>query len=322
MVDVHETRDVALLRRLLESDRVAGAYLLGDLEAPFFEKGRWLVATRDGSAIAVVLVLAAFAEPVVLSFGDVEGVRAIVVAPRAEATGPRADAAGPRAEAAGPRAEAAGPRAEARGLRSGSGVPSAASGGGRRSDVGHRTSDIGRLPSRCHLKIPPEHEAAFAAGFEILERGHMLVMALDRCDYRPATSQHDVRRLDASSPVAPILDVYRSYPGHFFEPGQLSSGIHFGSFECDRLVAVAGTHVYSPAGRVAAVGNIVTVSDARGRGHAAACTSAVIEAVYERGCETIVLHVAATNAPALACYRRLGFHDHGPILQLRGSESG
>jgi ribosomal protein S18 acetylase RimI-like enzyme len=201
-------------------------------------------------------------------------------------------------------------------------VPSAASGGGRRSDIGHRTSDIGRLPSRCHLKIPPEHEAAFAAGFEILERDHMLVMALDRCDYRPATSQHDVRRLDASSPVAPILDVYRSYPGHFFEPGQLSSGIHFGSFECDRLVAVAGTHVYSPAGRVAAVGNIVTASDARGRGHAAACTSAVIEAVYERGCETIVLHVAATNAPALACYRRLGFHDHGPILQLRGSESG
>ena len=265
MVDVHETRDVALLRRLLESDRVAGAYLLGDLEAPFFEKGRWLVATRDGSAIAVVLVLAAFAEPVVLSFGDIEGVRAIV------------------------------------GLRSGLGL---------------------WLPSQCYIKIPPEHEAAFAAGFEILERDHMLVMALDRCDYRPATSQHDVRRLDASSPVAPILDVYRSYPGHFFEPGQLSSGIHFGSFECDRLVAVAGTHVYSPAGCVAAVGNIVTASDARGRGHAAACTSAVIEAVYERGCETIVLHVAATNAPALACYRRLGFHDHGPILQLRGSESG
>jgi hypothetical protein len=34
--------------------------------------------------------------------------------------------------------------------------------------------------------------------------------------------------------------------------------------------------------------------------HEAPCTSAVIEAVYERGCETIVLHVAATNAPARA----------------------
>ena len=278
MVEVSETRDVALLRRLLESDRVAGAYLLGDLEAPFFDKGRWLVATRDGSAVAVVLVFAAFAEPVVLSFGDVEGVQAIAV---------------------------------------GSGASIAAS-GGRRAGVGPGTPDLGRFPSPCYLKVPPRHEAAFAAEFEILERDEMLVMALDRHDYRPATSRHDVRRLDASSPVAPILDVYRSYPGHFFEPAQLSSGIYFGSFEGDRLVAVAGTHVYSATGRAAAAGNIVTASDARGRGHAAACTGAVIEALYERGCDTIVLHVAAANAPARACYRRLGFHDHSPILQLRG----
>jgi GNAT superfamily N-acetyltransferase len=280
-----ETRDAGLLRGLLESDRVAGAYLLGDLEAPFFEQGRWLVAARGGTPIATVLVFTAFADPVILSFGEVDGVEAIV-AP-------------------------GGPRTEVRGLRT-------------------------ACPERCYLKIPPEHEEPFARAFEILERETMKVMATVRaepvalrpCPGRPragrgveartSTREQDIRRLTADVPVDRILDVYRSYPGHFFEPGQLTTGIYFGSFEGDRLVAVAGTHVYSPAARVAVVGNIVTAVDGRGRGHATACTAAVIDALRQRGCDTIVLHVAESNAPALACYRHLGFLEYGRVLQLKG----
>ena len=268
MINVCETRDVALLRELLETDRAGGAYLLGDLEAPFFDKGTWFVATPPvGStasagrtrALAIVLVFEAFCVPTVLSFGDRDGVDAIV----------------------------------------------------RRA----------ALPSDCYLKIPPEHEASFAATFDIRERDVMKVMVLDRSDYRPSLDGHEVRRLDMTFPIDKILEVYKSYPGHFFEPGQVAGGVYFGSFERERLVAVAGTHVYSPSGRVAAVGNIVTASNARGRGHGAACTGAVIEELHARGCDTIVLHVAAANSPAQACYRRLGFHVHGPILQLRAERS-
>ncbi len=255
-MDVFETRDVVLLRQLLENDRVGGAYLLGDLEPPFFDKGRWLVATRGGAPVALVLVFEAFADPVILTFGEAGGVKAIV-----------ASAGGPKAV--------------------------------------------------CYLKVPPEHESAFLKGFEVLERDVMKVMALERSDFRPDRRPRDVHPLDDRFPIDQVLDVYRSYPGHYFEPGQLRTGVYFGSFEGDRLVAVSGTHVYSPAGRVACLGNIVTVVDARGRGHGAAATSAVVEEVYRRGCDTIALHVAATNAPAQACYRRLGFHDHGSILQLR-----
>ena len=263
MLDLFETRDVALLRGLFERDRVGGAYLLGDLEAPFFDKGRWLVATGPRGG-AVVLVFAGLAVPTILSFGDLAGVAAIVAA-------------------------LVRPGAEAGGL--------------------HERD--------CYLKIPPEHEVAFAPRFDIVERDVMKIMALDRRDYRAADLRHDVRRLDTTYPIDDILAVYRSYPGHFFDPSQLASGLYFGSFEGARLVAVAGTHVWSPAGRVAAVGNIVTASAARGKGHAAACTSAVINELYARDCETIALHVAAANAPAQACYRRLGFHEHGPVLQLR-----
>jgi GNAT superfamily N-acetyltransferase len=271
MIDVFETRDTGLLRGLLESDRVAGAYLLGDLEAPFFEQGRWFVAAWDGSPLAVVLLFQALADPVMLSFGDGRGVASIL-----------GFGAGWRA-----------------------GGPTLTEG----------PSDGWPFPMTCYLKVPPEHEEAFSATFEIVQRETMKVMWLEPGGAtRPG--EYHIRRLTADSPIDQILDVYRSYPGHFFEPGQLTSGIYFGSFEGDRLVAVAGTHVYSPAGRVAAVGNIVTAVEARGRGHAGACTAAVIDALRARGCDTIVLHVAESNAPAQACYRRLGFVEYGPILQL------
>ncbi len=273
MTDVFETRDITLLRSLLERDRVAAAYLLGDLEAPFFELGRWVIAVRHGAPTAIVLVFEAFADPVILSFGDVEGVDTILQSARS-VTG---------LKAGGP------------------------------TDVA--------LPERCNLKIPPEHEGGFNRAFAILEREVMKVMALDggKTEALPnRRAWHDVRPLTPAFPIDQILDVYRSYPGHFFEPGQLKSGIYFGSFEANRLVAIAGTHVFSPAGRVAAVGNIVTVADARGRGHASACTRAVVDALRERGCETIALHVAESNAPALACYRGLGFREYGMVLQLKG----
>ncbi len=282
MITVQETRDIALLRRLFERDRVGAAYLLGDLDPPFFEKGRWLVAMDAGEPIAVVLAFSAFADPVVLSHGAADGVDSIVRdAGSAIVKRPAQDV-----------------RPEP----------------GR---IGSRPSDPGRPLPHCYLKIPPAHEAAFAGPFDILRRDVMTVMALDRGDYRRPAGGQVIARLDPSFPIERILAVYRSYPGHFFEPGQLVHGVYYGSFEGERLVAVAGTHVFSPAARVACIGNIVTASEARGRGHAAACTSAVIEELYGRGCETIALHVAAGNLPARSCYRRVGFHEHGPVLQLK-----
>ena len=75
---VFATRDVALLRGLLERDRVGGAYLVGDLDPPFVDKGRWFVAVREGAPVAIVLLFTAFADPVILSFGEVRGVAEIV----------------------------------------------------------------------------------------------------------------------------------------------------------------------------------------------------------------------------------------------------
>jgi len=58
--------------------------------------------------------------------------------------------------------------------------------------------------------------------------------------------------------------------------------------------------------RVAALGNIATAPDRRGRGIATAVTARVCRSLLPT-VERIGLNVHADNGAAIACYRRLGF---------------
>ena len=70
-----------------------------------------------------------------------------------------------------------------------------------------------------------------------------------------------------------------------------------------------GTHVVSPAARLAVVGNVLTHIDYRGRGFATAVTGAVTAELL-RTCDQVVLNVRSDNPPALNAYRRLGYPEH------------
>ena len=60
-----------------------------------------------------------------------------------------------------------------------------------------------------------------------------------------------------------MLELYADYPGNYFEPSQLESGLYYGTYAEGRLVAIAGTHVLAPAESIAVLGNIVTSASAR-----------------------------------------------------------
>jgi ribosomal protein S18 acetylase RimI-like enzyme len=178
-------------------------------------------------------------------------------------------------------------------------------------------TQAGALPSACWVKIPPPHEAAYRGAYEILRVEPTWIMGLQHDDFRPASGSVTVRRLGRDEPLGPVLRVYDDYPGHFFEPSQLETGLYVGAFEGERLVSIAGTHARSPEDGTAVLGNIVTAHDVRGRGYAAACTSRLIEAHRDTGCPTIALHVAGTNTAAIRCYRNLGFAFVDTVLQAR-----
>ena len=103
--------------------------------------------------------------------------------------------------------------------------------------------------------------------------------------------------------------------GLAFSPTQIERGVFYGVLDEGALVAVAGTHLVSEAYGVAAIGNVFTHPDYRGRGYATLTTRAVAGELRQQGIRTIVLNVAQENAPAVHVYERLGFERTCPFLE-------
>jgi ribosomal protein S18 acetylase RimI-like enzyme len=134
----------------------------------------------------------------------------------------------------------------------------------------------------------------------------MVRMAVDRHAFQPVAGT--VQRLAPTD----IVDLNRLYGLGFagwLPADSIAHGVYYGVRIAGRLVAAAGTHVISPEGRIAAVGNVMTHADFRGRGFAKQTTSAVTEELL-RTCDDVVLNVRADNPPALAAYRALGYRDY------------
>jgi ribosomal protein S18 acetylase RimI-like enzyme len=145
------------------------------------------------------------------------------------------------------------------------------------------------------------------AGLYRIDAGPPMVrMAVDRRTFKPVAGP--VQRLVP----ADIVDLNRLYGLGFagwLPADSIANGVYYGVRLAGRLVAAAGTHVISPEGRIAAVGNVMTHTDFRGRGFAKQTTSAVTQELL-RTCDDVVLNVRADNPPALAAYRSIGYRDY------------
>jgi ribosomal protein S18 acetylase RimI-like enzyme len=106
----------------------------------------------------------------------------------------------------------------------------------------------------------------------------------------------------------------------FFHASMVTSGVFFGAYEGDALVAAAGTHLVAREEGAAAVGNIYTRRDRRGRGMGRIVTSAVLGALS--GIETIGLNVRADNDAAIHLYESLGFERYCQFYEALANRDG
>lgn len=74
----HKVTDAALIRPLLERDRVTNAYLLGDLDPLYFGFTTWYISGTEAGDDTVILIYDALSVPVVLSSGHADGVASIL----------------------------------------------------------------------------------------------------------------------------------------------------------------------------------------------------------------------------------------------------
>ena len=121
-----------------------------------------------------------------------------------------------------------------------------------------------------------------------------------------------------SADVPALLELYADGDAtgeapDFFFPSMVAGGAFFGIYEGDRLSAAAGTHLLSREEGAAAIGNVYTRRDCRGRGLGRIVTTSVLSVVA--GIETIGLNVRADNPAAIQLYESLGFVRHCPFFE-------
>lgn len=97
-----------------------------------------------------------------------------------------------------------------------------------------------------------------------------------------------------------------AYPDNWFDKKMLDTNKYYGYFMDNKLVGIAGIHVYSPEYKVAALGNITTHPDYRGQKIAYKLTS-VLCSDLKNNIDTIGLNVKADNTFAIKSYQKVGF---------------
>jgi ribosomal protein S18 acetylase RimI-like enzyme len=163
------------------------------------------------------------------------------------------------------------------------------------------------LPSRAYGHLTPSLLEVVRQRYELEPPSRHVKMGLARPELLAA---RDTNRpvLLGPADVAEVTAFYeQAYPGTWFVPRMLESGRYVGLRDNGRLACVAGVHVWSPRWRVAALGNVATLPELRGRGLAQAACAQLCRLILRDGIDTIALNVHAENAPAIAAYRKLGF---------------
>ncbi len=161
-------------------------------------------------------------------------------------------------------------------------------------------------PRAAYTAVLPEHLTAVAALYRVDPAPPMVRMWVDRHRFVPISA--DVERLGPGD-VSELNRLYHLGFAAWLPGSAVADGVYYGIRVGGRLVSAAGTHVVSPTARIGVVGNVLTHVEHRGRGYAAAVTSAVTEELL-RTCDEVVLNVRSDNPPALQAYRRIGYAEY------------
>jgi ribosomal protein S18 acetylase RimI-like enzyme len=177
---------------------------------------------------------------------------------------------------------------------------------GDSAGIGQILRDVVR-PRLVYLAADQSHLAEIGKLYRIDPGPPMIRMVTTRSTFRPHPDGGAMKLL----PVE-ISDLNRLYGLGFtswLPSDSIANGVYYGIRLNGRLVAAAGTHVISREARLAAVGNVMTAPDHRGRGFAKRSTSAVTEELL-RYCDEVVLNVRSDNPPAIAAYTAIGYREH------------
>ena len=161
-------------------------------------------------------------------------------------------------------------------------------------------------PRAAYVAIRPSTLPVVESFYRVDPGPQMVRMWVDRAHFRPYPAT--VQRL-LPVEIGELNRLYQLGFASWLPSSAIADGVYYGMRVNGQLIAAAGTHVVSPAARLAVVGNVLTHVDYRGRGFATAVTGAVTAELL-RSADQVVLNVRADNPPAINAYRRLGYAEY------------
>ena len=171
-------------------------------------------------------------------------------------------------------------------------------------------ADLARdLPPHTEARLFRPSEEALPAGWQQVNCFPMLQMVATVAP-EPATAAVSLLTQAHATAMMDLVGIAQPGPFGLRTP---ELGCYVGVREGDRLLAMAGERMRLPGYVVLSA--ICVHPEARGRGHAANLTLALMRRAFERG-EVPFLHVRPDNVNAIALYRRLGFETRRELVVL------
>ena len=172
---------------------------------------------------------------------------------------------------------------------------------------------------RLYLSIRPEILPLVEKRYTVQDLTTMWRMVLWPEDFAGLPSDDPVRLGPDDLPALERLYADGEAVGEgpaFFDASMLETGVYYAIRDDQgEFVSAAGTHLVVPAESVAAIGNVYTRRDQRGRGLGAQATAAVAAELLRMNLRTIVLNVSQANTAAIRVYERVGFRRYCPFYE-------
>jgi RimJ/RimL family protein N-acetyltransferase len=170
------------------------------------------------------------------------------------------------------------------------------------------------LPVKLMFHLLPDTLDVYKQYYQVSSLKRMLNMGLKDTSSIKSYQTEETIPLKMSH-ITKIKQLYaEAYPDNYFDPEMLKTGMFYGILIDNRLVSIAGIHVYSPRYKIAALGSITTHPDYRNRGFAGMLVAKVCSELLKK-VDTIGLNVSADNGSAIHLYEKLGFVKNKELIE-------